>query len=85
MVSAIEKRLEAIEEQLAAYRHPKLVFCWTRQLAERIQAALGPAYTTVNIRGMTGCAGDDEFEALIRQDPIEAERLDRLLAGIPPE
>jgi hypothetical protein len=82
--SALVRRIELLEHAVTAQRHPKLVFCWTKKLGERIQHALGPGYTAVTIRGITGCADDDAMEALIRQDVVEAERLDRLLAGIPP-
>ena len=84
MTTSIEKRLKAIEAQLASPRSPKLLFVWTRSLADRISKVL-PGYIPVSIRGVTNAANDDEFEALIRQDPVEAERLDRLLAGIPPD
>jgi hypothetical protein len=84
MVSSIEKRLAALEAELATTRTPRLLFCWTKSLADRVGKAL-PGYTTVSIRGVTDCADDDALKAKLRQDPIEAERLDRLLAGIPPE
>jgi hypothetical protein len=82
MSSAIIKRLEALEAQMATRRSPTLIFCWTKSLAERIGKAL-PGYTMVSIAGVTGCADDDALEAKLREDPVEAERLDRLLAGIP--
>jgi hypothetical protein len=78
------KRLEALEAQLATRRSPTLIFCWTKSLAERIGKAL-PGYTTVSIHGITGCANDDEIEALIRQDAHQSERLDKLLAGEIPD
>jgi hypothetical protein len=83
--STLLRRIELLEHAVTTPRRPKLVFCWTRKLGEKIQHALGPEYTTVTIRGVTGCSNDDELEAKIREDPVEAERLDRLLAGIPPE
>jgi hypothetical protein len=80
--NAILKRLERLEQELAANRHPQLIFCWTKSLADRIGKAL-PGYTTVSIKGITGCSNDDEVEALLRQDKHQSQRLDRLLAGIP--
>jgi hypothetical protein len=82
MVSSIEKRLATLEAELATTRSPKLIFCWTKSLAMRIGKAL-PGYITVSIHGIAGCADDDAMEAKLREDPVEAERLDRLLAGIP--
>jgi hypothetical protein len=84
MSSAIIKRLETLEAQMATRRSPTLIFCWTKTLADRISKAL-PGYTTVSIHGITGCSDDDAVEALIREDPVESERLDKLLAGIPPD
>jgi hypothetical protein len=83
MISSIEKRLAALEAELATQRSPKLLFVWTKSLADRISKVL-PGYIPVSIHGITGCADDAEVEALIRQDPHQSERLDRLLAGIPP-
>ena len=83
--SAVLRRIELLERAVATPRQPKFVFCWTKKLGDRIQHALGPAYIPVAIHGIAGCADDDEVEALIRQDPAEAERLDNLLAGIPPD
>jgi hypothetical protein len=83
MANSIEKRLAALEAELATTRSPKLIFCWTKSLADRIAKVLPSNYTTVSIRSVTGCANDDELEAMIRQDPAINERLDRLLAGIP--
>jgi hypothetical protein len=74
-----------LEHAVSTPSKPKLVFCWTRSLGERIQQALGPQYTAVTIQGGVGCANDDEVEALVRENPVEAERLDKLLAGIPPD
>jgi hypothetical protein len=74
-----------LEHAVNTPRQPKLIFCWTKKLGERIQHALGAQYTAVTIRGIAGCADDDEVEALIREDPVESERLDKLLAGIPPD
>jgi hypothetical protein len=87
MTSAnVLRRIELLEKAIAAQHSPKLVFVWTARLAEKISEALGPNYQCVTIRGITGCADDDEVEATIRSDnPDEAARLDRLLAGIPPE
>jgi hypothetical protein len=82
MANSIEKRLAALEAELATVRSPKLIFCWTKSLATRISKAL-PGYTMVSIQGITGCSNDDEVEALIRQDKHQSQRLDRLLAGIP--
>jgi hypothetical protein len=82
--SAILRRIEKIEQELAANRHPKLIFVWTKKLADQISKVL-PGYIPVSIQGVTGCADDDALEAKLREDPVEAERLDRLLAGIPPE
>jgi hypothetical protein len=80
------RRIELLEKAIATQHSPKLVFVWTAHLAERISAALGPNYQCVTISGIAGCADDDEVEAMIRRDnPDEAARLDRLLAGIPPE
>jgi hypothetical protein len=84
MVSSIEKRLAALEAELATQRSPKLIFVWTKSLADRISKAL-PGYVPVSIHGITGCADDDAVEALIRQDPHQSERLDRLLAGEIPD
>jgi hypothetical protein len=83
--NAILRRIELLEKEIAAPHRPKLVFCWTKTLGDRVQHALGPRYTAVSIHGIAGCANDDEVEALVRENPIEAERLDRLLAGIPPD
>jgi hypothetical protein len=83
MANSIEKRLAALEAELATQRSPKLIFCWTKSLADRISKVLPHGYTTVSIHGITGCADDDAVEALIRQDKHQSERLDRLLAGIP--
>jgi hypothetical protein len=83
--SALVRRIELLEHAVTAQRHPKFVFCWTKKLGDRIQHALGPEYTPVTIRGITGCSNDDEIEAKIREDPVESERLDKLLAGIPPD
>jgi hypothetical protein len=80
--NVIPKRLERLEQELAANRHPKLIFCWTRSLADRISKVL-PGYTMGSIAGMTGAADDDQLEAMVRENPIESARLDRLLAGIP--
>jgi hypothetical protein len=82
MASSIEKRLAALEAELATVRSPKLVFCWTESLCDRISKALGPNYIPVSIKGVAGKSGD-ELEAMVRSDPIENARLDRLLAGIP--
>jgi hypothetical protein len=41
--SAILKRIEKLELELAANRHPKLIFCWTKSLADRISKVL-PGY-----------------------------------------
>jgi hypothetical protein len=76
--NAILKRLERLEQELAANRHPKLIFCWTKSLADRIGKSL-PGYTMVSIQGIAGRADDDAVEALVRENPIEAERLDKLL------
>ena len=84
--NGILRRIELLEHAVNTQRHPKLVFCWTKKLGERIQAALGPDYTPVNIRGIGGVTDDDELEKMIRRDnPAESERLDKLLAGIPPD
>jgi hypothetical protein len=83
--NAILRRIELLEHAVATPRQPKLIFCWTKTLGERIQHALGPEYTAVSIHGIAGCANDDEVEALVRETPSEAERLDKLLAGIPPD
>ena len=83
--SAILRRIEFLERAVSTPAKTRLVLCWTKKLGERIQAALGPQYIPVSIRGIAGCADDDEVEALIRQNPAESERLDRLLAGIPPD
>jgi hypothetical protein len=79
--SAILRRIELLEREVSTPRKPKLVLCWTKKLAARIQHALGPTYTLVTIT----CKDEDAFEAMIRESPVESERLDRLLAGIPPE
>ena len=79
--NAILRRIELLERAVATQRHPKLVLCWTKSLADRIQRALGPGYVPVTIR----CADEDAFEAVMRESPDESERLDKLLAGIPPE
>jgi hypothetical protein len=83
--SALIRRIELLERTVTTPRRPKLVFCWTKTLGERIQHALGPEYTPVSIRGIAGCSNDQEIEALVRENPVEAERLDRLLQGIPPD
>ena len=83
--NALLRRVELLERAVSTPNKRKLVFVWTRSLGERIQHALGPQYTTVSIQGIAGCANDDEVEALVRETPSEAERLDRLLAGIPPD
>jgi hypothetical protein len=83
--SAILRRIELLEKEVASPHKPKLVFCWTKTLGERIQHALGPRYTAVSIQGIAGCADDEEVEALVRKTPSESERLDKLLAGIPPD
>jgi hypothetical protein len=83
--SAILRRIELLEKEVASPHKPKLVFCWTRTLGDKIQHALGPRYTAVSIQGITGCANDDEVETLVRETPSESERLDRLIAGIPPD
>jgi hypothetical protein len=67
--------------EFATTRSPKLLFVWTKSLADRIAKVL-PGYIPVSIHGITGCSNDDEVEALVRQNPIEAQRLDKLLAGI---
>jgi hypothetical protein len=79
--NAILRRIELLERAVATQRHPKLVLCWTKKLAEKIQKALGPGYVPVTLR----CADEDAFEAMIRENPEISERLDNLLAGIPPE
>jgi hypothetical protein len=83
--NAILRRIELLEKEIASPHKPKLVFCWTRTLGDKIQHALGPQYVAVSIRGIAGCANDDEVEALVRETPSESERLDKLLAGIPPD
>jgi hypothetical protein len=83
--NAILRRIELLERAVTEQRHPKFVLCWTNKLAERIQSALGPGYTTISIRGLTGCADDEAFESKLREDPAESERLNNLLAGIPPD
>jgi hypothetical protein len=84
--SALIRRIELLEHAVTTPRRPKLVFCWTRKLGERIQHALGLEYIPVSIRGIGGVTDDDELEKMIRQDnPAESERLDRLLQGIPPD
>jgi hypothetical protein len=82
--NAVLRRIEKLEQELAYARQPKLIFCWTKTLADRISKTL-PGYTTVSIHGITGCANDDEIEALIRQDAHQSERLDKLLAGEIPD
>jgi hypothetical protein len=83
--STLLRRIELLEHAVSTPNKPKLVFAWTRSLGERIQQALGPQYVAVSIHGIAGCANDDEVEALVRETPSEAERLDKLLAGIPPD
>jgi hypothetical protein len=76
------KRIELLEQAIATQHSPKLVFVWTASLAARVGEALGPGYECVVIKGIGGCADDDEIEAMIRRDdPAESARLDRLLAG----
>jgi hypothetical protein len=82
--NAILRRIEKLEQELASNRHPKLLFVWTKSLADRISKVL-PGYIPVSIHGITGCADDDAVEALVRQDAHQSERLDKLLAGIVPD
>jgi hypothetical protein len=84
MTSSVLRRIEKLEQAIAHSGRPKLVFVWTRDLADRISEVLGPNYQCVAIEGITGCADDAEVEALIRRDnPTECARLNRLLAGEP--
>ena len=79
--SAILRRIEFLERAVATPVRTRFVLCWTSQLAEKIQKALGPGYVPVTVR----CADEDAFEAMMRENPVESERLDNLLAGIPPD
>jgi hypothetical protein len=83
--SAVLRRIELLERAVSTPMKTRFVLCWTSKLAEKIQKALGPGYIPVSIRDVTGCANDDEFEMKLREDPAESERLDNLLAGIPPD
>ena len=78
------RRIELLERAVAHESRPELVFCWTRSLAERISRALGPNYEPVCITFPDNDA-EAAFEAMIRENPDEAARLDRMLAGIPPD
>jgi hypothetical protein len=79
--SAILRRIELLEREVATPRKPKLLLCWTKKLVDKIQQALGPSYILVTVT----CKDEDAFEAMIRESPVESERLDKLLAGIPPD
>jgi hypothetical protein len=79
--SAILRRIELLEHAVTTPRRPKLLLCWTKKLADKIQHALGPEYIPVTVT----CKDEDAFEAMIRENPVESERLDKLLAGIPPD
>ena len=83
MSSAILKRIEKLEEALAASRNPQLCFVHTKSLANRIGKAL-PDSTDITLVHMKfrSEAADAEYELRLREDsPSEAARLDRLLAG----
>jgi hypothetical protein len=87
MTSSVLKRIEALEAAVTASRHPKLLFVHTKSLADRIGKVLpaGADYTLVHMRHRDD-ESDEAYEASLREDsPTEAARLDRLLAGIPPE
>jgi hypothetical protein len=79
--TAILRRIEFLERAVSTPVKTRLVLCWTSQLAEKIQAALGPAYVPVTVP----CKDEDAFEAMMRENPVESDRLDKLLAGIPPD
>jgi hypothetical protein len=87
MVSAIEKRLQALERQIIA-RAPVLVFAWTPSLARRIEA-VRPAGSNLRCVCLSFASDETaaEFEADLRKsNPNEGERLDALLRGeIPAE
>jgi hypothetical protein len=83
MTSSVLKRIEALEQAIAASRHPRLLFVHTKSLANRIGKAL-PAnadYTLVHMK-FRDEATDAAYEAKLREDcPTEATRLDALLRG----
>jgi hypothetical protein len=81
MVSSVIKRIEALEQAIAAQHSPQLVFVWTSRLAERISEALGPNYQCVTLR-FPSAEAEEEFETNLRADnPTESARLDALLRG----
>jgi hypothetical protein len=81
----LDKRLQALERTLLM-RQPKLIFCWTRSLATRVEKALeargiADLYRTVVITFPNEQA-ELAWEASVRKDdPKEAARLDMLLEG----
>jgi hypothetical protein len=81
VVSAILKRLEALEEKIASRDGIHFVFCWTASLARRIEPRLPPNYRPVHLR-FPDIDAEEAFEASLRRDnPKEAARLDALLRG----
>jgi len=81
VVSAILKRLEALEEKIASRDGVHLVFCWTPSLARRIEPKLPSNYRTVHWR-FPDIDAEEVFERELRKDnPREAARLDALERG----
>jgi hypothetical protein len=81
VVSAILKRLEALEERIASRDGMHFVFCWTPSLARRIEPSLPSNYQPVHL-SFPDIDAEEAFEASLRKDnPKEAARLDALLRG----
>ena len=81
MGNALLRRIELIEAQLANAHAPVLINVWTSSLARRITNALPSTatnYRLVHLPFPSEEAEREFEESLLKDNPAEAERLNRL-------